>query len=92
MWVPSLGWEGPLEESTWQTTPIFLPGEAPEQRSLVGHSPKDHKESDVTEATWHKHAHMSFIDAWNPSLNQRNENFCPHRSYMCVQKGMYKAK
>ena len=27
--VPSLGWEDPLEEGTWQPTPVFLPGESP---------------------------------------------------------------
>ena len=27
-WVPSLGWEDPLEEA-WQPTPVFLPGESP---------------------------------------------------------------
>ena len=32
--VRSLGWEVPLEEG-WQTTPVFLPGEFYEQRSLA---------------------------------------------------------
>ena len=36
-WVQSLGWEDPLEESM-ATTPVFLPGESHEQRSLVGYS------------------------------------------------------
>ena len=30
-------------------TPVFLPGESHGQRSLVGHSPQGHKESDTTE-------------------------------------------
>ena len=34
----------------WQPTPVFLPGEAQGQRSLVGYSPWSHKESDTTEA------------------------------------------
>ena len=41
MWetqVQSLGWEDPLEKK-WQPTPVFLPGEFHEQRSLVGYSP-----------------------------------------------------
>ena len=25
-WVPSLGWESPLDKETWQPTPVFLPG------------------------------------------------------------------
>ena len=37
-WVWFLGWEDPLEEGK-QPTPIFLPGESPWQRSLMGYSP-----------------------------------------------------
>ena len=33
----------------WQPTPVFLPGKYHGQRSLVGYSPLDHKESDTTE-------------------------------------------
>ena len=33
----------------WQSTPIFLPGEFPGQRSLLGYSPWGQKESDTTE-------------------------------------------
>ena len=32
----------------WQPTPVFLPGESHRQRSLVGYSPWDCKESDTT--------------------------------------------
>ena len=34
---------------TWQPTLVFLPGESHGQRSLVGYSPQDRKESDTTE-------------------------------------------
>ena len=34
-WVRSLGWEDPWRRE-WQPTPVFLPGESHEQRSLVG--------------------------------------------------------
>ena len=34
-----------------QHTPVFLPGESHGQRSLVGCSPRGHKESDTTEST-----------------------------------------
>ena len=34
-----------------QPTPVFLPGESHEQRSLAGYSPQDHKELDMTEVT-----------------------------------------
>ena len=33
----------------WQPTPVFLPGKPHGQKSLLGHSPWDHKESDTTE-------------------------------------------
>ena len=36
----------------------FLPGEFHGQRSLVGYSPFGHKESDMTEATWHARMYM----------------------------------
>ena len=39
----------------WQATPVFLPGESHEQRSLVGYSPQGHKELDTTEKLTHKH-------------------------------------
>ena len=43
-----LGWEDPLEKGMLPT-PVFLPEEFHRQRSLVGYSPRDHKESDTTE-------------------------------------------
>ena len=50
-WVQSLGREDPLEKE-WQPTPLFLPGESRGQRSPLGYSPQDHKESDTTELTF----------------------------------------
>ena len=47
-WVQSLGREDP-QNRKWQPTPVLLPGESHGQRSLVGHSPCGHKESDTTE-------------------------------------------
>ena len=50
-WVRSLGLNpesgDPLGKGM-ATTPVFLPGEFHGQRSLVGYSPWDHKESDTT--------------------------------------------
>ena len=46
--VQSLGWADPLEKEM-ATTPVFLPGESHGQRSLVGYSPWDCKESDTAE-------------------------------------------
>ena len=37
----------------WQPTPVFLPGEFHGQRSLVGYSPLDGKESDMTQQLTH---------------------------------------
>ena len=47
-WVQSLGQENPLEKG-WQPTPVFLPEEFHEQRSLAGYSPWGCKELDTTE-------------------------------------------
>ena len=47
-WVQFLGWEDPLEKGM-QPTPVFLPGEFHEQRSLARPSPWGLKESDMTE-------------------------------------------
>ena len=47
-WVPSLGWEDPLEEGM-APTPVSLPGESHGQRSLAGSSPWGRKELDTTE-------------------------------------------
>ena len=48
MKLPSLSWEDPLEQEM-QPSPVFLPGEFHGERSLVGYSPWDLKESDTTE-------------------------------------------
>ena len=50
MWVQSLGGEDLLEEEM-QPTPVFLPGESHEQRSLVSYSVWGHKEWEMAEAT-----------------------------------------
>ena len=47
----------------WQPIPEFLPGESHGQRSLEGFHPKDHKESDRTEATEHVHKPFA-LESW----------------------------
>ena len=42
-WVGKIPWR-----KKWQPTPVFVPGESRSQRSLVGYSPWDCKESDMT--------------------------------------------
>jgi len=41
IWVQSLGQEDPLEKK--MATPVFLPGEFHEQRSLVGYNSWGHR-------------------------------------------------
>ena len=60
-WVRKIPWR-----RKWQPTPIFLPGESYEGRSLVGYSPWGHKQLDTTE---HFHFHCqchSIILTGNP--------------------------
>ena len=58
LWVGMIPWR-----RKWQPTPVFLPGESHEQRSLAGYCPWDHKESDTTEHTHtHTHTHTDLID------------------------------
>ena len=52
------GWEDVLEKEI-QPTPVSLPGEFYEQRSLAGYSPWGHKESDRTE--WLKLLYFWFV-------------------------------
>ena len=47
-WMGTIPWR-----KTWQSTPVFLPGESHGQRRMVGHSPWCHKELDMTEAFEH---------------------------------------
>ena len=56
------GWEGPWRRM-WQSTPIFLPEEPHGQKSLVGYSPRGHKELDMTEqlSTHHSAAFLLFL-------------------------------
>ena len=47
--VPGLGRSS--GEGKWKHTPVFLPEKSHGQKSLVGYSPKSHKESDPTRHT-----------------------------------------
>ena len=44
-WVGKIPWR-----REWPPTPVFLPGEFHGQKSLVGYSPRGHKELDTTES------------------------------------------
>ena len=55
---------------TWQPTPAFLPGESHGQRSLVGYSPRDLKELDMTEHILYTLGISLCCFAWNfPCFN-----------------------
>uniref|UniRef100_A0A8B9YB93 Signal peptide peptidase like 2C n=1 Tax=Bos mutus grunniens TaxID=30521 RepID=A0A8B9YB93_BOSMU len=54
-WVRKIPWR-----RKWQPTPVFLPGESHGWRSLVGYSPRGHKESDTTEQL-HLHPRSFFV-------------------------------
>ena len=47
-WVRKIPWR-----KAWQPSPVFLSRESHGQRSLAGHSPWGHRESDMTEVTEH---------------------------------------
>ena len=49
-WVLSWVGKNPWRKA-WQPTPVSLPRDSHGQRSLVGYTPQDRKESDTTEAT-----------------------------------------
>ena len=78
-WVRNSPWR-----RAWQHTPVFLPGESHGQRSLLGHSPQGHKESDTTEVTWCEDTQplicrlfskintTAVHDLWFESMDQRN--------------------
>ena len=55
-WVGKIPWR-----REWQPTPVLLPGESHGQRNLVGYSPQDSKDADMTESTCHTHTHTQII-------------------------------
>ena len=61
-WVRENPWK-----RTWQPTPIFLPGESHEQRSLAGYIPWGCKESDTTELAG-MHVSGAWEDLWERVL------------------------
>ena len=66
-WVRKIPWRG-----KWQPTPVFLPGESNEQRSLVGYSPWGHKELDTTEQlTLSKGKRKTLALSWAGSTHRR---------------------
>ena len=58
----------------WQPAPVFLPGESHGQRSLVGCSPRGHKESDTTERLTHTHPRTPFNISYKADLLTTNSS------------------
>ena len=75
-WVGNIPWS-----RKWQPTPVFLPGKFHGQRSLVGYSPWNHKESHTTEhhtciyyilvIQWLR-IHLPMQEMWVRSLGQKD--------------------
>ena len=59
LWVRKIPWR-----REWQPTPVFLPGECHEQRSLAGYSPWGHKALDTTE--WLTLYELHWPLCWEP--------------------------
>ena len=68
----------------WQPIAVFLPEEFPRQKSLVGYSPRGHKESDMTERQSKQSIQTRTKACWNCSIeevgsfaseNKETENF-----------------
>ena len=51
--IPGLG-RSSLWSRKWQPTPVFLPGESDGQRSTAGYSPRDHKETGLSDLSTNK--------------------------------------
>ena len=70
-----------------ETTPVVLPRKSHGQRSLVGYSPWDHKESDTTEHSTHTHRRpeqeRNLETAWSePVMLQARILGCRKRKYV----------
>jgi len=61
-WARFLGWEDPWRRK-WQPTPVLLPRKFHGWRSLVGYSPRGHKESEMTKGLhFHFRGHGALIN------------------------------
>ena len=84
-WIGKIPWS-----RKWQPTPLFLPREFHEQRSLLGYSPWGCKESDTTEHAYmhNKKVHrikynQSVLHACSWSLSCLFAHLC-HNYYFCL--------
>ena len=65
----TLGWgKRKAQTRKWHPTPVLLPGKSHGQRSLVGYSPRGHRESDTTERLHFAHFILShWRRKWQPT-------------------------
>ena len=67
----------------WQPSPGFLPGECHGQRSLVGHSPLGHTESDMTKETQHAcHSLQLVLSLLTVNCNHLHAKVLPTLSFI----------
>ena len=67
--------------TSWQPTPVLLPGKSHGWRSLVGYSPWGRKESDTTERLHVLHltsvkVFVSHLDSYSSALSGFSHSFC----------------
>ena len=69
----------------WQSTPVFFPGESHGQRSLMGYSPWDHKESDTTERLILHFTNIYLLDAKDATKysTMQNKEFSSTKCQYC---------
>ena len=79
-WVGKIPWR-----RAWQPTPVFLPGESPGQRNLVGYSPWGHKESDTTERPTAQHRECLGCVIFSAKIGTVQENCDNWLSYDSAQ-------
>ena len=70
-WVGKIPWR-----RAWQPIPLFVPEESHGQKSLVGYSPLNHKESDTTEVTQHTHIQLFQHRLWKGLIFYPQSCFC----------------
>ena len=94
-WVRKIPWR-----RKWQPTLVFFPEKSRGQRSLVGYSPRGHKESDITECMHththththtHKLSYIPFIKVKGTLVIQLRPTLCNPLDYTSVY-GILQAK
>ena len=69
----------------WQPTSVFLPGKSHGEKTLVGYSPRDHKESGMTEHTLGE-MEKGVLRAGEKKVAQRGKVTLPRSPRVCGAK------